>query len=396
MISFLKKIGYFFILILLLLSFLITGFFIGRASVFCEICPPQEVDLNPLWEAWELLEKKYIDFELIDKKQLIHGAISGMVKALGDPYTSFFNEEETKVFLDDTRGVFEGVGIEIGIREEQLQVITPIEGTPAHKAGLRSGDKIIEINGDSTRGITIEEAVSLIRGPRGTLVILTISRTEWREPREIEIKRGVIEIPSLRWEIIEHNGNKIAHIKFIYFSEKSSLDFSEAVKQILDSSADRVVLDLRSNPGGYLDQCKKIAGWFLKKDDIIVIEDKGNEYIPYKAKDNGRLSLYPVVVLVNQGSASASEILAFAIRDNLGSKIVGEKTFGKASVQEFLGLRDGSSLKISVSNWLTPKGEMISEIGLTPDLVIEMTEEDYEQERDPQLDAAIELISEIR
>lgn len=384
--------------IFLIISFLIIfgiGFWVGKIQVVCKICPPEDLDFSLFWEAWDRLQNRYVNPEKFDTQEMVYGAISGMVKSLGDPYTVFFDPEDTGIFLEDVRGQFEGVGMEIGIRKGQLQVIAPLEGTPAQKAGLRAGDKIIKVDDALTIDITIEEAVSLIRGPKGTEVTLIIYRDEWEMSREFKIKRAVIKIPSLSWEIKENN---IAYIKIYHFSEKADFDFTKAAVKILNTSADKIILDLRNNPGGYLEVAQDIAGWFLEKGEVVVIEDFGADQKEklYKAKGNAEFVDYPMVILINEGSASASEILAAALRDNRGIKIIGETSFGKGSVQELEMLTDDSSLKITIANWLSPKGKLISDVGLEPDIRIEMTDEDYNESRDPQLDRAIEIIREMR
>jgi carboxyl-terminal processing protease len=384
-----KKIIFGFFILLLIGVSSSFGFFIGKSQ--CKICPPEEIDFSLFWEAYHKLQEKFVSPEKIGTQKIIYGAISGMVKSLQDPYTVFFPPEETKRFIEDTRGSFEGVGMEIDIRNNQLQVVAPLEGTPAQRAGLRAGDKILAINGTSTADLTIEEAVNLIRGPKGTEVTLTIFRDGWQKPKEIKIVREVIQIPSLKWELKD---NDIAYLKLYQFSEKASFDFTQAAIEILNSPARAIILDLRDNPGGYLEVAQDIAGWFLERGQIVTIEDFGGkrENIKYKAEGNGKLSSYPTVILINKGSASGSEILAGALRDNRGIKLIGEKSFGKGSVQELEKLRDGSSLKITVAKWLTPKGELITDKGLEPDIKVEMTEEDFEKGRDPQLDKAIEII----
>jgi len=325
---------------------------------------------------------------------MVFGAISGMVKSLGDPYTVFMNPEDTKRFQDDISGSFEGVGMEIGIRNRNLQVISPLEGTPAKAAGLRPGDLIVRIDDTPARDLTLEEAVSLIRGPRGVDVVLSILRDDWTESREFSITRAVIKIPSLEWEILEGN---IAYIQLFHFSEPAARIFGMAANGVLASSADRIILDLRNNPGGFLEVAVTIAGWFLEKDQLVVTEDFGEEgkERTYKAKGSGRLGSYPLVILLNQGSASASEILAGALRDHRGVMIVGEKSFGKGSVQELESLAGDASLKITVANWLTPNGSHITDIGLEPDVKVEMTPEDFEEERDPQFDKALEIVKNL-
>ena len=394
MLDFLKrKISPLFIIFCFLIVFGV-GFWIGESSVVCKFCQPEEVDFSLFWEAWSVLEENYIDIEKIDKQKMIYGAISGAIKSLDDPHTVFFNPEDARKFLEDVSGRFEGVGMEVGVRNGQLKVIAPLEGTPAQKAGLRPGDVITSIDGVSAFDITIEEAITLIRGPQGTEVTLTIFRNEWDSSKDIKIKRALIEIPALKWEMI---GNDIAYIQLYHFSEIADEEFSQAVYEIFKTSADRIILDLRNNPGGYLEVSQTIAGWFLEKGQIVAIEDfGGGEERAYKARGNSRLLDYPIVILINQGSASASEILASALRDNRGIKIIGKTSFGKGSVQELQSLSDNSNLKITVASWLTPKGEHITGKGLEPDIEVDLTDEDYNNNRDPQLNKAIETIREIR
>ena len=368
------------------------GFYFGKTQ--CKICQPEEIDFSLFWEAYHKLQEKFVDKGKFDIEKIIYGAISGMVKSLEDPYTVFLKPEETKRFIEDVKGTFEGVGMEIDIRKGQLQVISPLEGTPAQRAGLRAGDKIIKIDDKPTMDMTIEEAVNLIRGPKGSEVTLTIFREEWEKTKEIKIVRAVIEVPSLKWEIKNEN---IAYLKLYQFSEKASFDFRIAAIEILASPCQKIILDLRNNPGGYLEVAQEISGWFLKRGEIVVIEDFGarKERNIYKAQGNASLVGFPVVILINQGSASGSEILAGALRDNRDILLIGEKSFGKGSVQELERLSEGSSLKITVAKWLTPKGELITDKGLEPDIKLEMTEEDYEEGKDPQLDKAIEIIKNL-
>ena len=381
-------------LIIVILFVFSLGFWFGKSQIVCSVCPPEDLDFSLFWEAWKTIEEKYVDKEKIDVQEMIYGAIAGMIKSLDDPYTVFLKPDDSKRFIEDVKGTFEGVGMEIGIRNNQLQVIAPLEGTPAQKAGLRSGDKIIKIDGESTIDMTIDQAVNLIRGTKGTKVILTVFREEWSETRDIEITRDSIDIPSLKLEIRE---DKIAYLKLYHFSEKAGYDFSQAAVKILASEAEAIILDLRNNPGGYLEIAQDIAGWFLEKQEIVVIEDFGEdrEQKQFLAKGNARLANYPLVVLINQGSASGSEILAGALRDNKQAIIIGQTSFGKGSVQELIRLKQGSSIKITIAKWLTPKGDLITDIGLEPDIKVEITDQDFEQEKDPQLDKALETIKNI-
>jgi len=387
----LKKILTSFFLVFTILTSFGLGNYFGKTQ--CQICPPEDLDFSLFWEAYHKLQEKFVDKGKFDTQNLIYGAISGMVKSLDDPYTVFFNPEQTKKFLEDVKGVFEGIGIQIDIKKGQLQVVAPLEGTPADLAELRAGDKIVKINDTPTDNLSLDEAVSLIKGPKGTEVTLTIFREGWEKPKEIKIVRGVIEVPSLKWEIKDEN---IVYLNIYQFFEKASLDFRQAAIEILGSPAQKIILDLRNNPGGYLEVAQDIAGWFLERGKLVVIEDFGNgERNEYKSEGGGQFLDYKIVVLINEGTASGAEILAGALRDNRGILLIGEKSFGKGSVQELENLKGGSSLKITVAKWLTPKGQLITDVGLEPDIKVEMTDEDYEKGRDSQLDKAIEIIKNL-
>ncbi len=354
-----------------------------------------DLDFTLFWETWQTLKEKFIDKTKFDNQKMLYGAVAGVVSSLEDPYTIFMNPEESKKFMEDVSGKFEGIGMEIGKKNGQLQVITPLENTPAQKAKLRAGDKIIKIDGVFTSDMTIDDAVTKIRGKKGTAVTLAIFREEWNNTKDFEIIRDVIEVPSLKWELIDDN---IAYIELYQFSEKAGYDFGKASLEILNSPADKIILDLRNNPGGYLEVSRDIASLFIERGSLVVIEDFGDKAEPkeYITDGNDIFSSLPMVVLINQGSASASEILAGALRDNRDIKLIGKTSFGKGSVQEVKNFKDGSSLKVTVAKWLTPKGLSISDHGLIPDIEIEITDEDYQADKDPQLDKAIEILKEIR
>ncbi len=355
---------------------------------------PEEVDFSVFWEAWRKLERNFLEKEKIDYQEMVYGAIRGMVKSLGDPYTTFFTPKESEEFEEELSGKYEGVGMEIAIKEGQLTVVSPFEGTPAFRAGLRPGDKILKVEEVYTRDITIEEAVRLIRGPEGTEVRLLIQRTDWSEPREFKLKREVIKIPTLKWELLQDN---IGLIKIYQFNQIVNSEFKKMTNEIKKSSVDKIILDLRNNPGGYLDKAVDIAGWFLEPGKVVVWQDMGEEERKaYRSKGQATFSSYPTVVLINQGSASGAEILAGALRDQRDILLIGEKSFGKGSVQEQINLSNGSSLKVTIARWLTPNGNSIDKEGLKPDIEIEMTEDDIKEDRDPQLDKAIEILKGLR
>ena len=349
------------------------------------------IDFSLFWDAWNLIERKYVNRFELDRQKMVYGAIVGMLDSLGDPYSVFMEPEDSEKFIDDMSGSFDGIGAEVGIRKEILTVISPLEGNPAQKAGLKPGDKILKIDDTLTGDLTLDEAVSLIRGEKGTEVALLIFRDEWEETKEIKVIRDEIKIPIIKWEIKDNN---IAYIQFYHFTENSAIEFNKTINEILKLNPKGIVLDLRNNPGGYLEVSVDIASWFLPKGEIVVIEDfgdgKNNEFVSRGYK---KLEDMPTIVLINEGSASASEILAGALRDIRGIKLVGQKSFGKGSVQQLEKLKGGSSVKITVAKWLTPSGISISEEGIIPDEEVEITLEDIDEMNDPQLNKALEMFS---
>lgn len=363
---------------------------------------PDHIDFSLFWDTWNSVHNKYVDEEKLDTKKLLYGAIQGMVDSIGDPYTVFFEPPESKKFQEEISGSFSGVGIEIGKREGILTVIAPIKDTPAYKAGLKAGDKILRVDNAPTADLTIEEVVNLIRGKRGTPVVLTIS-SNGADTRDVEIIRDTIKIPVIEWTMLESEGKKVAYLQVFTFNQNVDSEFQKAAQEILKSEATSLIVDFRNNPGGLLDSAINIAGWFLDKDQIVTVEAfRDSSRNEFRSKGNGALKAYPTVILINGGSASASEIVAGALHDNRGVRLVGEKTFGKGSVQELEKFKDGSSLKITVAKWLTPNGISISDTGIEPDVKVELPKEKIEKEefefelgtpdKDPQLDKALELL----
>lgn len=389
--------------VLLVFGSFIAGFYFGKKSIpsILQISAPLEnketnkpakIDFGLFWDVWKKIEEKFLKRNELNYQEMVYGAISGMVKGLNDPYSEFMPPKESKQFIDDIKGKFEGIGAEIGIRKGVLTVISPLKNSPAEKAGLKAGDKIIKIDDRSTADITLNQAVSLIRGPKGTVVTLTILRDSLDKSIEIKITRAVIKIPVLEWKIINNN---IAYIQIFNFSESLIGEFNKTVQKIIKSNANKIILDLRNNPGGYLEVAQEIASWFLKRGEVITQEDFGDKKDFYRSFGYEILGKFPIVILVNEGSASASEILAGALRDLKNVPLVGTKTFGKGSVQILENFKDGSSLKITIAKWLTPNGVSISDEGLKPDYEIKLTDEDIENNRDPQLDKAIEIINKM-
>jgi len=349
----------------------------------------KNVDFNLYWQVWDTVKSTYVDSEDISEEDMFYGSLEGMVKAIDDPYTSFLDPELSKRFNDDLSGSFEGIGAEIGIRDDVLTIIAPINGMPAQEAGLKSGDKVLSIDGKSTAGISIDKAVDTIRGKKGTDVTLTIYREGLDETKDITINRGIITIESVKTEMLE---NQIMLISISNFNEDTEAMFSKAIKEAKSKEVKGIILDLRNNPGGFLDSAIEIASEWVETGPVVLEKFDENNITKYQARGLARLQDYKTVVLLNQGSASASEIVAGALQDYDEAIIVGEQSYGKGSVQSLEPFSDGSSLKVSVAKWLTPQGESISEKGITPDIEVEHTIEDFENDRDPQLEKAIEII----
>ncbi|MBI5306618.1 S41 family peptidase [Candidatus Wolfebacteria bacterium] len=350
----------------------------------------KDIDFNIFWQVWQTVKEKYVDNAAIDNQALVYGAISGLVNSLKDPYTVFMPPSDAKKFNEEISGEFSGIGAEIGIRNEQLVIIAPLKNSPAERAGIKASDKILKIGDKITEGLTVDEAVKLIRGPKNTKIILTVSRNGWEKTKEIAIIRETIKIPTLDFEIKDDN---IAYFHLYNFYENAPFLFYENIVKAVLKNPQGIILDLRNNPGGYLEGAVNIASWFLNPGEIVVSEKfasgKKDEFRSY---GSGALKDLPVVVLINEGSASASEILAGALRDNRGAKIIGKKSFGKGTVQELEQLKDGSSIKITTAHWLTPKGHLIDKNGITPDYEVNLTEKDVENKKDPQLDKAMEIL----
>lgn len=347
----------------------------------------KKADFDIFWDAWKVVEDKY-NLEPLDYQEMVYGAIEGMVYSLGDPYTVFLDPEESEIFDEDMKGSFSGIGVEIGFRDKLLTVIAPLKDSPGEKAGLLPGDKILEVDGEEIIGMSIDRAVNLIRGEKGTKVLLTIARNGLDELKDVEVIRDTIILKTVEWEIKENN---IAYIKISQFKEETTFELDNEIGDILAIDPRGIIIDLRNNTGGYVGTVKEIAGRFLDRGEVVFIEDYGDEKNIHKTIGNKRFFDVPIVVLINEGSASASEILAGALRDNMGVKLVGKKTFGKGSVQELKHLKDGSSIKITVAEWLTPNRTVINNNGVEPDFDVEMSLEDYENDRDSQLEKAIEL-----
>ncbi len=321
----------------------------------------------------------------------MYGALSGMVGSLGDPYSVFFDPETTRKFNEELAGKFDGIGAEIGMKHDQIVIIAPLPDSPAQRAGLQAGDKILKIDDKDTAGMPLDIAVSNIRGKKGTSVVLKIFRTGAKEPKDFPITRDTINVRSVTWKMLPGD---IGYVKMVYFNETTDALFEEAIQGILAKNPKGIIFDLRNNPGGFLEVGVDVASQWVPAGQVVVTqESQGGGKEEFRARGQARFHGIATVVLVNGGSASASEIVAGALQDYSVAKLIGEKTFGKGSVQTFEPLRNGSSIKITVAHWLTPKGRQINGTGIAPDIEVKMGKDDFEGDKDPQLQKAIDALS---
>jgi carboxyl-terminal processing protease len=354
------------------------------------------VDLSQFWNVWNILEEKFVSSTTTDPistEEKLDGAIEGLVNSYGDPYTTYFPPEEASMFAEEISGNFSGVGMEVGIENDMITVIAPLPNTPAEKAGILAGDTIIKIDDVSTEGMGTDEAVRRIRGEEGTEVHLTTFREGDTEFREIYITRAAIVIPTSKTEVRDDT----FIIALYSFNALAESEMQNALREFVRSGKSNLILDLRGNPGGYLESAVSIASYFLPLGKVIVRESFGDvadeQLYRSSGKELGKAAPKKMVVLVDGGSASASEILAGALKEHGVATLIGETTFGKGLVQELVDLPGGASLKVTIARWLTPDGNFISEGGLAPDIEVLRTPEDREAGRDPQLDKALEFLA---
>lgn len=348
-----------------------------------------KASFEPFWKAWNVINEKSPFVGDVSDIGKVYGAIDGLAASLGDPYTDFFTPEETKDFEQSLSGEFEGVGMELGEKDGVLTVVAPLKETPADRGGIRPGDIILKIDDTIASDMTVDEAIKLIRGTAGTSVRLTILHEDEEEPKEISLVRERINMPIIETEKREDG---VFVIRLYSFSADSSSRFQDALATFARSGSNRLVLDLRSNPGGFLDAAIDIASWFLPAGTPVVIEDFGENTEQHVYRSKGYELLRPdihMAILVDGGSASASEILAGALSEHGKATLVGENTYGKGSVQEVVKITPDTALKITVAKWLTPKGISISKKGIEPDIRVSITEADIKAGRDPQFDRAV-------
>jgi carboxyl-terminal processing protease len=348
---------------------------------------PGSVDFGTFWQAWSVINDNYLRNTDVATQDKVYGAIRGLVNSLQDPYTEFFTPTEGKKFQDDVQGDFGGIGAEIGMKKGQLVVIAPLKDTPAMQAGIKAGDAILKINASSTESLSIDEAVSMIRGPKGSEVTLSIYRPDFDAPKDFKILRDTIVAPTVD---LSFKDGDIAYIHIYSFNANLDRLFYDAMRQALQKNVRGIVLDLRDDPGGYLDVAVDTAGWFLPRGALIVSEaGRDGQSQGYRASGNAALADVPIVILINQGSASASEILAGALRDDRHVKLIGEQSFGKGTVQNIETLRDGSTIKVTIAHWVLPGGQILENGGLKPDVEVKAGDD---PKKDPQLDKALEVL----
>lgn len=399
-----------FILVIFILTIFLGGFYLGKKrtenklgkalhtilayseeakDVSSDTNSDEVFDFNLYWEVWDSLKTDYVNKNQIKNKDLFYGSLKGMSAATEDPYTVFMDPENAKEFADDLAGTFEGIGAEVGMRNDIVTIVAPLEGMPAQKAGLRSGDKIYAVDDKSTLGLTVDETVKLIRGHKGTTVKLSILRGNDSKIQDFVITRDLIVVKSVKTEMRQDG---IFVINVTNFNDDTLSLFNAAVNDVLLKNPRGIILDLRNNPGGYLDTAVAMASEWIEAGPIMAEQFSDNRRNEYPSNGNARLKDVPTVVLVNGGSASASEIVAGALRDYKKAVLVGEQTYGKGSVQSLRGLSDGSALKVTVAEWLTPAGDAIDEKGITPDYLVVLEQKDVDQNIDPQMDKAVELL----
>jgi carboxyl-terminal processing protease len=352
----------------------------------------KDVNFADYWKIWRTVKERHVTHSATDV-EMFYGSIAGMVGALKDPYSIFLDPEMARKFSEELSGTFDGIGAEIGVKKNQLTIIAPLPDTPADKAGLKAGDKILAIDGADTTGMFVDDAVSRIRGPKGTEVKLMIMREGWKEPKDFAITRNTIVVESVKWKMASAADKKrVAVITVSRFNEDTAAGFNQAVRSVLLENPDGLILDLRNNPGGFLDTAVKMAGEWVFRGVVVKEKMSDGTSRDYDSDGIARLADLRTVVLVNGGSASASEIVAGALQDYDKATLVGEQTYGKGSVQDYTEYDDGSALKLTVALWYTPKDRSIDKDGIKPDVEVKMTPEDFDADKDPQMDKALELV----
>jgi len=366
-----------------------------RATEDGVLSSDEQQHFKVFWESWRVVEGEFYDKSQVDHQKLIYGAIKGMVDAVGDPYTVYQTPSQREVSDTDLRGSFDGIGIQVDMKDNRLTVVAPIEGSPAEAAGFRPGDVILEVDGKSLSGKTLNDTVGLIRGQRGTPVTLTVLRQGTTDPFPITVVRAEIKLKSVRSRMLD---DQVGYLRISSFSASTGTEMASGVKNLIDQQARGIVVDLRNNPGGYLSASVEASAQFVEPGSVVLYQKSGNGDVKtYRTEGGGLATGVPVAVLINKGSASASEIMAGALRDNRRAVLVGEKSFGKGTVQNVHELSDKSGLRVTTAQWLTPSEKPIQGVGLVPDTVVELPptatiSSEATRADDAQLDAAVRYI----
>lgn len=371
------------------LDSLYTGGQTGSGTV---IDPEKEVDLTMFWGVWRLLVNNYINPEELGTQKLVTGAVQGLVNAIGDPYTLYMTPQENTEFRDSLSGHLQGIGAELSVQDGDITIVSPIKGSPAEKAGLLPEDVIIEVNGESIEGKTLQDAVTRIRGKKGTSVTLTVLRESADDLLSFTIVRDDITVPSTEYEVKTSGSGSVGILTINQFGTETVGEVQGILEQIDPASLKGLVIDLRFNGGGYLEGAVDIVSMFLREGKVVSVERRNAE--PQRHYVSGRPILpdLPLVILQNQASASASEIVAGALQDHDRAKIIGMTSFGKGTVQEVIDLPGGSSLRVTIAKWLTPDGRDLGKEGVVPDIEVDRTQQDIEAGLDPQMNATLEWV----
>jgi carboxyl-terminal processing protease len=360
-----------------------------RAGAPASVSPEFQEQFQTFWEAWSLVDREYYDRGALDSKKLTRGAIKGMLEVLGDPHTVYLDPDMSELSDAELRGGFEGIGVHVDLVDGRLRIVAPIEGSPSDRAGLRSGDYIVQADGKEIAGLSLLQAVNLIRGPRGTAVRLLVQRDGWAEPRPFDVTRSDIKLESVRTRLLDGN---VAYVRISTFASTTARDLRAPLDRLLEARPRGLVLDLRANPGGYLQAALDVASEFVPDGVLLTEEYADGRREVFRAKAGGRATQVPMAVLVDHGSASAAEIVAGAIRDHNRGVLVGEQTFGKGTVQHVHALADHSTVRITIARWLTPNEQPLNGVGLTPDIAVGPGK----GSADPALDRAVQYLRDQR
>ena len=356
--------------------------------------PATQVNLNLLWKVWDLLLDNYIDPSALNTDKMLYGAISGLVEGIGDPYSMFMTPKENTDFRESLDGILQGIGAELMQREGAIVIVAPLRGSPAEKAGLQPGDIILSVNGESP-GNSLTDAVKKIRGPKGSQVILLIAREGTPEPFEVTITRDEITVPSVESAIRETDEGSVLVITVNQFGDQTVTEVESMLNDYDDGNLLGIIIDVRYNGGGYLDRAVELVSLFLAEGKVVSVERRDGDAVEHFASGRPVDTDTPIVVLINEGTASASEIFAGALQDHDRATIIGKQSFGKGTVQEIYDLQDGASVRITVAHWITPGGRNLSKEGVTPDIEVERAPDDAEEGADPQMDAAIKYLLDL-